>query len=62
MREVVMEMCERRECGFEITFCEGSPPPSLSFFGFCLTMGYFGLMFLPPHTVLPSKYLYVFVS
>ena len=62
MREVVMAMCERSGCAYVITFCEGSPPPFLSFFGFCLTMGFFGLMFLTPHTMIPSKYLYVFVS
>ena len=62
MRGVVMAICERRVYGFDLTFCEGSPPPFLSFFGFCLTMGFFGLMFLTPHTMIPSKYLYVFVS
>ena len=46
MREVVMAMCERSGCAFVITFCEGSPPLFLSFFGFCLTMGFFGLVCL----------------
>ena len=41
MREVVMAMCERSGCAYVITFCEGSPPPFLSFFGFCLIMVFF---------------------
>ena len=62
MREVVMAMCERRGCAFVITFCCGSPSPCTLFCGLCLIMGIFVLMFLTPHTVIPSKYLYVFVS
>ena len=46
MREVVMAMCERSGCAYVITFCEGSPPPFLSFFGFCFLMGVFLLVCL----------------
>ena len=62
MSEVVMEMCERRECGFEITFCEGSPPPFHSFFVFCLTKGFFGLMSLSNDIVILHINLYVLGS
>ena len=62
MREVVMAMCERSGCAFVITFCEGSPPPFLSFFGFCLTMGFFGLMSLSNDIVILHINLYVLGS
>ena len=62
MREVVMAMCERSGCAFVITFCEGSPPPSLSVFGFCPTMGFFGLMSLSNDIVIMNINLYVLGS
>ena len=45
MREVVMAICVRRGCAFVITFL-GVLPPCLYFFGFCLRMGFFGLISL----------------
>ena len=62
MREVVMAMCERSGCAFVITFCEGPPPPFLSFFGFSLTMGFFGLMSLSNDIVILHINLYVLGS
>jgi hypothetical protein len=48
MSEVVMEMCERRECGFEITFCEGSPPLRSLFLVFVSQWGILVSCFSPP--------------
>ncbi len=40
VREVVMAMCERRGVAFHLNLCGSSPPPSLSFFGLSLIMGF----------------------
>ena len=48
MREVVMEMCERRECAFDLTFCEGFPPPFALFFWFLSHNGVFWSHVSPP--------------
>ena len=61
MREVVMAMCERSDCAFVITFCEGSPPPFLSFFDFCHKTCCVSFMYLSHYIEIPRINLYVVV-
>ena len=57
-----MARCEMCGCALCLTYGWSSPPMFPLFCGLCLKKGLVSLMFLMPHTVLPSKYLYVFLS
>ncbi len=62
VREGVVARCERCGCALYPTYGGSSPTMFTLFCGLCLKMGLVVLMFLTSHTVIPSKYLYVFVS